>query len=224
MCLFPVMIINPKYRASKKNGGVIPEMRDPRVKYVPVGCQKCMECKKQKSREWKVRLTEEMKDHEHKQFVTFTFSNEGIEEVNSKIKEEYKGYERDNEIATYAVRHFLEKWRKKFGRSVRHWMVTELGGKRYEHLHIHGIIFTKDIEAIRERWQYGFVYIGNRCNDETIGYIVKYITKTDEKHPNYNAKILTSKGIGSGYLLKQDHRKNRYNKGNTNDKGLHDVK
>ena len=46
MCLYPKLIINPKYKVNKKNGGNIPPMIDERVKYVPIGCQKCIECKK----------------------------------------------------------------------------------------------------------------------------------------------------------------------------------
>ena len=38
-----------------------------------------------------------------------------------------QGYELDNAIAAYAIRKFLERWRKKFKKSLRHWLVTELG-------------------------------------------------------------------------------------------------
>ena len=61
MCLYPRLIMNKKYTANKKNGGVIPRLTDSRAAQVPVGCGKCMECKKQKAREWKVRLSEECK-------------------------------------------------------------------------------------------------------------------------------------------------------------------
>ena len=56
MCLYPKLIKNRKYIANKKNGGNIPPVSDLRVLMVPVGCGKCIECKKQKSREWSVRL------------------------------------------------------------------------------------------------------------------------------------------------------------------------
>ena len=61
MCLYPKLIANPKYSATKKNGGVIPKMKDKRVGYVPIGCGKCMECTKQKARDWSVRLQEEIR-------------------------------------------------------------------------------------------------------------------------------------------------------------------
>ena len=36
MCLYPKLINNPKYRKTIKNGGIIPECRDERVKLIPV--------------------------------------------------------------------------------------------------------------------------------------------------------------------------------------------
>ena len=60
MCLYPKLIKNRKYIANKKNGGNIPPVSDLRVIMVPVGCGKCIECKKKKSREWSIRLQEEI--------------------------------------------------------------------------------------------------------------------------------------------------------------------
>ena len=54
-----------------------------------------------------------------------------------------EGYELDNEIARIAVRRFLERWRKTHKKSVRHWLITELGGNGTENIHLHGIIFTE---------------------------------------------------------------------------------
>ena len=63
MCLYPKLIRNRKYTANKKNNGNIPEMKDLRTALVPVGCGKCMECRKMKKREWQVRLHEEIKEN-----------------------------------------------------------------------------------------------------------------------------------------------------------------
>ena len=58
-----------------------------------------------------------------------------------------------------AIRLFTERWRKKYKKSIRHWLITELGGGRYEHLHIHGLIWTKEnFEEVRKIWKYGFVF------------------------------------------------------------------
>ena len=55
------MIKNPKYLSNKKNNNNPPEITDERVKWVPVGCGNCMECRKQKKREWQIRMNEEIK-------------------------------------------------------------------------------------------------------------------------------------------------------------------
>ena len=126
MCLYPKLIRNPKYKANKKNGGVIPHMKDERVGFTPIGCGECIECMKKKANEWRVRLNEDIKKHTNGVFVTLTFSNESYRELSKLCKG--KGYNLDNEIATLAVRRFLERWRKKYKKSVRHWLITELGG------------------------------------------------------------------------------------------------
>ena len=43
------------------------------------------------------------------------------------------------------IKAYIERWRKEFKRSVRHWLITELGQTNTEHLHIHGIIWTAQV-------------------------------------------------------------------------------
>ena len=99
MCLYPKLIKNRKYIANKKNGGNIPPVTDLRVLMVPVGCGKCIECKKQKSREWSIRLQEEIRHINNGKFVTLTFSEESlveqpvIKKMSKKLKkQQYKFY------------------------------------------------------------------------------------------------------------------------------------
>lgn len=228
MCLYPKLITNKKYTETKKNGGNIPAVFDERVKQVAIGCGKCMECMKKKMREWQVRLGEEIRENTNGKFVTMTFKNESIQELAKEVNKgevKLKGYELDNEIATLAVRRFLERWRKKYKKSVRHWLITELGQTNTEHLHLHGIIWTdKTMEEIEERWQYGWMWKGkekssgeiqNYVNEKTVNYIIKYVTKVDEKHKEYKPKILTSQGIGRIYLKGRGKERNIYKGKNT---------
>ena len=217
MCLFPRMIKNPKFRANKKNGGIVPVCIDKRLEYVPVGCQRCIECRKQKSRAWGIRLKEEIKSDNRGVFVTLTFSNESYAELSKKIDKKLEGYERDNEITTYAMRHFLERWRKHEKTSVKHWFITELGHKGTENVHLHGIIWTDKKEKIVQRWGYGFVYLGYSMNEKTINYCNKYMTKVDFEHREYMPKVLCSKGIGSNYMNRTDSSLNKYKAGKTNE-------
>jgi hypothetical protein len=217
--------MNPKYKANKKNGGRVPVCIDKRVLYVPIGCDKCIECRKKKSRDWKVRLQEEIKDKENGKFVTLTFNRESLE----KLRLDVGGatmWQKDNMVATRAVRLFLERWRKKYKKSVRHWLVTELGGNNTERIHLHGIIWTDEpMETIEKYWQYGFVGKGrynikqdkweNYVNMRTVNYIVKYVTKIDEKHKEYKSIVLTSAGIGKAYTKKFESLNNKYQGKNT---------
>ena len=130
-------------------------MKDKRVMYVPIGCKKCIECIKQRGRQWQVRLLEEVRTAKNGHFVTLTFNTESLKEIVNAIYEErggeiIEGYELDNAIATLAVRRFLERWRKKHKKSVRHWLVTELGHGTTEHVRIHGILWTDTPQDIND--------------------------------------------------------------------------
>ena len=47
-------------------------------------------------------------------------------------------------------------------------------------------------------------------SERTINYIIKYITKRDEKNPEFNGKIFTSKKIGSSYINKNTLDRHKY--------------
>ena len=222
MCLYPKLILNRKYLPNKKNGGNPPQVKDERTKYVPIGCGKCMECKKQRANGWRIRLMEELRQSINGKFVTLSFSNESLIELEGELESPLNGYDLENQIAKLAVRRFLERYRKVTGKSVRHWLVTELGQKRTERIHIHGIIWTnKTLQEIREIWKYGNVnerdkdWTNNYCTERTVNYIVKYVNKTDLIHRYYNSIILTSPGLGSKYIERQDSKLNRYTGENT---------
>ena len=239
MCLYPRLIENGKFKPNKKNGGQPPLIKDHRTRFVPIGCQTCIECRRQKAREWQTRLQEDIKKYTNGKFITLTFSTESLKKIINDSSEEetekrkkpirggtqpkkspvdltkLQGYDLDNAIATKAVRLFLERWRKKYKKSLRHWLITELGHAGTEHLHIHSIIWTDHLDDVKNVWQYGFVWIGNMKNGKrenyvnarTVNYITKYVTKMDAKHLNYKPIILTSAGIGGNY----DGKNNRYN-------------
>jgi len=208
---------NPRYKPNKKNGGQPPKCDDKRKLWIPIGCKKCIECIKQKARDWRVRLLEEIQQHEHKAFITLTFSNEAFTKIAAKHKE--TGYELDNAVAKYAIRHWLENIRAKQKKSVKHWLTTEIGGNRYQKIHMHGIIFgtKKEVELAIEKWKYGFTWQGKYVTAKTINYIIKYCTKADERHPGYIPITLCSPGIGSGYEKSYNATKNTFRGGDTNE-------
>lgn len=197
MCLFPKLIINKKYTGTKKNQGNVPSLTDERVRYVPVACGNCMECRKAKAREWQVRLHEEIKQHRIAKFITLSFSPEALKELMDKYS-----LKESNAIAGKAVRLFLERYRKQNKVSLRHWLITELGQNNSERIHLHGIIFGKefDEEELEKYWKYGNIWIGDYCNQKTINYIIKYVHKIDKKHKNFRPQIFCSAGLGRNYI------------------------
>lgn len=201
MCLYPRLMRNPRYRPNKSNEGIPPWADDYRKLVVPVGCGKCIECRKQKARDWQIRLYEEIKVS-NGIFVTLTFNEARFEELNREIEEiSGQAIQDVNIIPTLAVRRFNERWRKTEKKAIRHWLVTELGHEGTERIHLHGLLFTdKPTEFIEKKWSYGYIWVGSYVNESTINYITKYVTKVDKDHKTYVPKILCSPGIGAGYL------------------------
>ncbi len=207
MCLYPRLIINRKYRSTKKNGGNIPQCPDERVKYVPIGCGRCIECRKQKAQEWKVRLNEELRENPHAHFVTFTFDEMKLNELCKELHTE------DTDIvSTIAIRRFTERWRKKYKKAPRHFLINELGHSGTERLHFHGLIWCENVprETLENIWQYGMIWVGEYVNEKTINYIVKYVTKLDSDHKEFIQHIFASKGLGKAYLNRPNAIMNKY--------------
>lgn len=200
-------MINKKYIANDKNGGNIPLMKDERCAYVQIPCGQCEECRAKKAREWQVRLNEEIKIWKYNYFVTLTFSPEELENLCKKTR-----LKECNAVAGYAVRHMLERWRKKHKKTLKHWLITELGHEGTERIHMHGLFFSNeeltfsemDDNKLRrwEFWKYGHIFVGDYVSERTINYIVKYINKIDKDHKGFVGQILASPGLGAAWLKK----------------------
>lgn len=202
--------------STKKNKGIVPECKDERLRYVPTKCGKCIECRKERKREWRIRMSEELKNNRKALFVTLTFSPKEMDTLaNELFKKTSLNYEEENELAKTAVRRFLERIRKVTGKSRKHWLITEKG-EDYDRIHLHGIMWCEDY-LVRTQWKYGFIYIGQYVNDKTINYITKYILKEDEKHRGFQGKIMASPGIGAGYENGENAKRNRFKGEHTNE-------
>ena len=188
-----------------------------------------MECRKQKSRDIQVRLLEDIKYNKNGIFIALTYSNEEYTKLYREIQEKTKleGYDLDNQICKTAVRRFYENYRKKYKKTLRHWLITELGHGETEHVHMHGIVWIEpnkyitenkkqnikdqQKEFIKKYWKYGDIWVGEYVNEKTVNYCTKYVTKIDKDHKLYKPIILSSKGIGSGYINSYNASKNKYN-------------
>ena len=84
-----------------------------------------MECRQQKQRQWLVRMSEELRQNPNAYFITLTIDDENYTKL-ANICESDNG----NEIATKAIRLTLERIRKKTGKSIKHWFITEKDKKK----------------------------------------------------------------------------------------------
>lgn len=205
-CLNPIYIKNKKYLPNKSNGGNPPPSPDIRLNRIAVPCGKCYECRRRRGSDWRFRLLHEFAatNYPKMHFVTLTFSDESFATLYERL-----GSFDATAIIKRSVRLFLERYRKKYGVSLRHFFVSELGEKT-DRLHIHGIImdckcgfykrgkWNVDIPLLASLWSYGHVFVGY-CNAKTISYVTKYITKIDSAHPDFRSVLLVSPGFGASY-------------------------
>lgn len=143
------MIKNPKYKANKKNGGTPPPLTDIRVELTPVGCGNCIECRKQKARNWQVRLLEDIKTNENGHFVTLTFSNESIKHIvkNHSIKIKIE----ENKTPKYDRWKRLPSRYNKTTKRMDHYISVDISDlKGYEK---DNAIAAKAIRLFTERWR-----------------------------------------------------------------------
>lgn len=154
--------------------------------------------------------------------MTLTFDEENLNELEKRFGKGENGAE---EIAKETTKKMRERFRKHKKKSLRHWIVTEMGHKGTKRIHLHGIIFVEKEEgrAIRETgcynrnwqrkanevkgslryyWKYGDVWIGDYCNIQTASYITKYMLKPDRERPGFMPRLLVSPGIGAAYVEK----------------------
>lgn len=215
MCLYPKLILNRKYRPNKKNNYRPPILKDGRLKYVSVGCGNCIECRQQKANEWRTRLANEIKGHKFNYFVTLTFCEETLDQIEREINKS-----ECNAVAGVAIRRFLERYRKKYKHSLKHWLITELGHTNTERIHLHGLIMLDNPMSRNELqglWKYGIADNGKFVNEQTINYITKYVTKIDMDHKGYKAQIFSSPGIGRIYVDDTTKGYHEYRPGHTRD-------
>lgn len=160
----------------------------PPDEYIDVPCGKCFSCNRSRLNGWRIRLLSEVHRFPNSIFVTLTFNNHYLD----VFKEDYNK----------AVRLFLDRIRKKYGKQVRHFFIAEFGTLNGR-IHYHGILFNApykslDPEEMSKEWKYGFVYLG-WCNEKTCNYIVKYITKDAPKGQKI-PRVIVSKGLGEEYI------------------------
>lgn len=137
-CLHPHTILNPHWVKYESELEALPKF--PHDLYITIGCGKCLHCRRKKQNDWRVRLQHELYygNYNHCEFVTLTFNS--------------TYYERFKTCPERAFRLFLERYRKVYGCSIRHFAVTELGGQ-YGRLHLHCIFFDYRFEMASDSFK-----------------------------------------------------------------------
>lgn len=197
MCLYTKLIRNPRYVSNRKNNYNPPKCTDQRKLWIWAKCGRCIECRKERKREWVLRLEQEYKHDPNAIFVTLTLNDDSIHDLGK--------HKNPNDICTLAMRRFLERIRKEKGKSVKHWAVTELGEEKGR-IHLHGLFWCEK-SLIEKHWKYGYVYIGTYVGLKTIRYITKYMLKQNNNDKYFIGKVLCSKGIGQIYCSTWNNQK-----------------
>lgn len=211
-CFAPRMIVNRKYvrMAGSLQAAIrqfVPVVQGrytyvPRDFYLVVRCGMCLDCQRYRSTMWTTRLLHEyefvpVEKRNKVKFVTLTIA-----------PRVYTDFKRD---ASYMIRKFLERYRKAYGRSFKHFICSDYGDKRGR-LHFHAIFFDalcSEFE-LRKLWKYGRVSMSTLRSDAGIGYVAKYITKYVEDNfiaADKRSEVWASPGIGRSYALAESSRK-----------------
>lgn len=173
MCLKPKVIVNRHYvkvAGSAENAlqlfSAAPDL------YVKVDCGLCIECQIKRGSSWRTRLLDE-----YKYFVD-RFPKEKVHFVTLTIAPEYYHLFHDKASSCRMIRLFLERYRKRYGCSFKHYITSEYGEKRGR-LHFHMISFRMlcNAKELRELWSYGRVDMQTLKGPQGISYVSGYVSK-----------------------------------------------
>lgn len=195
MCLAPLGFI----RSGKNKGKIVKDYNydDPTILHIP--CGKCLECQENYSRQFAVRVCQELKYHKENCFVTLTYAISPVSLVKKDLQD------------------FFKRLRKKY--SFRYFACGEYGSKGLRpHYHViffgykpHDLIlFKKDKRGfdiyrsleLEKIWKHGFVSVGLKIDSSTAKYCAKYMQKCNDILPGcLKPFILSSRRPGIGFRI-----------------------
>lgn len=232
-CFRPLYVKNPRFRKPPNSFtyqyNKLLHWRDYLENYyIEVPCGKCYLCRKKRANGWRIRLIEELKAYPtfyHKGvqkyrvvFATFTYRQECLPTTDNRT-----------EFADH-LRHWRDLWRKKYGKSVRFWAITDKGSQ-FGRVHLHLLIFNPfdykkgkplSIHALNEvnfLWKYGYSRKPSWLESHKgVTYITGYLTtanleKDAIKHGKpickealeYVPFVFCSNGLGANYLTNPNY-------------------
>lgn len=192
ICLNPLLIPNKRM----KDKWTSHDYYDDPFIFVP--CGRCEACRKKHANDWRVRLTKELELGNHRScwFITLTVDGPNYHSFVSNTSR--------------FIRLFLERYRARYKRSLRHWFVTELGDDNGR-LHIHGFVFDCrcSIREFTKLWGYGITNVQINPDLDVIGYLIKYMLKPCKYDESFYPSVFCSSGIGKQYLTPRSFRLHR---------------
>ena len=128
-----------------------------------VPCRHCIACRVAHTREWSMRLVNELDYWDHAAFTTLTYDDDHLPQDNGLHK-------RDLQL-------FFKRLRKETLGNYKYYAAGEYGG-RFGRPHYHMIVFGLDVirrddPLLNLCWPYGFNYSGNVTYD-SCRYVAQY--------------------------------------------------
>lgn len=172
---------------------------------IVVGCGKCIACKKQKAREWSIRMIHELETCKgNGVFLTLTYNDWNMPDNGMLCKED--------------LQKFIKRFRKSLkGRKIKYFACGEYGGKTFRP-HYHLILFNvwyDDFQLIGKSgkrfvyrhpsWKKGLIDLAS-VEYGSMYYVAGYVQKKLENEGTVTEENrefqLQSQGIGKDWLFK----------------------
>lgn len=133
---------------------------------LPFPCGRCLYCRIQKKREWKLRITIEAMQYTSNAFLTLTYNPANIPE----------GYNLSPQHLTL----FFKRLRYFLPYPIKYYACGEYGEKRGRP-HYHAVVFglqPEHFKLVESCWSYGYVKVEVPRNSASVGsYVAGYVTK-----------------------------------------------
>lgn len=178
-----------------------------------VPCGSCEICRKNRAREWSIRLMHECYSHEENSFITLTYHDDWLPADLSLDKPE--------------LQRFWKRLRKSLGsRRIKYYASGEYGAK-FGRPHYHAIVFGlgscgscrvcsvyknvaprkgTDCYLLERAWPSGFVD-SSGVGIESARYVANYVNKGSDARPGCVEPFsVMSQGLGKAYAVKHEEK------------------
>lgn len=129
-------------------------------------CGRCINCQKNRSNLWLVRLYHEASYHEASSFVTLTYDDDHLPPGGALVKKH--------------VQDYLKRLRRNSKKKIKYFLVGEFG-ERTHRPHYHLILFGISVTdaEIKASWPHGNVHVGS-VTPQSMKYVAKYCVKAQK--------------------------------------------